>query len=129
MKKTHLLLAPVAALLISAPAFAADESMKSESSIEKDSNGNYSEKDKTVSKDASGKTTDEKTVDNDVDSSGNIDKTVKTKHVHSKGLFHTDRKVTTEDTEKSRNGKMTMTHEKDVNGETVEKSSNTTQHD
>ena len=49
------LLGTAAALALSAPAFSADESMKSTTKVEKDSNGNYDEKDKTVTKDASGK--------------------------------------------------------------------------
>jgi len=125
MNKTYILLASVAAFTLSAPAFAADESMKTETKIEKDSKGNYDEKDKTVTKDASGKTVDEKKVDVDVDAKGNTDKTVKTKHVHSKGLLHKKDKVTTMDTEKTKDGQMTTTHEKKVDGKTVESTTET----
>jgi len=69
---------------------------------------------KTLStKDASGKTVDKKAVDVDVDSKGNTDKTTKTKHVHSTGLFHKDDKVTTKDTEKTKDGQVTTTHRKE----------------
>jgi len=126
MNKTTILLASVAAFALGAPAFAADESIKTETKIEKDSKGNYDEKDKTVTKDASGKTTDKKTVDVDVDAKGNTDKTVTTKHVVSTGLFNKDDKVTTKDTEKTKDGQVTTTHEKKVDGTTVESTTDTT---
>ena len=125
MNKLYILLASAAAFTLSAPAFAADESVKSETKIEKDSKGNLDEKNVTVTKDASGKTTDKKTVVVDVDSKGNTEKTTETKNVHSTGILSKDDKVTTKDTEKTKDGQLTTTHEKKVDGKTVESTTDT----
>ena len=128
MTKTTLLLASVAALALSAPAFSADSntSYEAKTKVSADSNGNYSEKASAKSTDAAGTTTAaEKKVDVDVDSKGNVDKSVTTEASKDpKGLFN-ESKVKTKDTLKTKKGKIKRTHKKVVNGTTTEKTEST----
>ena len=129
MKNASILLASVAAIALSAPAFAADkESFESKTKIEKDSNGNYDEKSKTEKTDTAGTTTtSQKKVDVDVDSKGNVDKTVKTKEsVDPKGLMN-KKTIKTQDTVKTKSdGTVETSHKKVMDGKTVESTSETT---
>jgi uncharacterized membrane protein len=123
MNKTALLLASAASLALTAPAFAADkETFKSETKIEKDSKGNYEAKTETTKTDAAGTTTSmEKKVDIDVDSKGNVDKTVKTEEVvDPKGLMNKTKVKTTDTATTNADGTVDSTHKKVVNGKTVE---------
>ena len=123
MKHTSILLASVAILALNAPAFAAEkETYKSETKMEKDAKGNYSQKDSATKTDAAGTTTNaEKNVSVDVDSKGNTEKTVKIEEsTDPKGLMNkTD--VKTKDTVKTKaDGSVETTHIKKVDGKTVE---------
>lgn len=127
MKKTSVMLVTAAALVMSTSVHAADkETYDSQTKIEKDANGSYSEKDKTVNTDPSGKTTVEKKVDAQVSSNGTTDKTVETENTHKSGWFDKD-SVKTKDTEKtSADGTVEVTHKKVINGTTTENYSNKT---
>lgn len=128
MNKLHVLLASAAALTLAAPAFAADkETYKSETKVEKDTDGDYKAKTETTKTDAAGTTTSvEKKVDIDVDKHGNVDKTVKTEEtVDPKGLMNKTTTKTT-DTEKTKaDGTTETSHKKKVNGKTVEDTTTT----
>jgi hypothetical protein len=121
--KTSILLASVAAIALTSPAFAADkETYKSETKVEKDSKGNYDAKSETSKTDAAGTTTSlEKKVDVDVDAAGNVDKTVKTEEVTDpKGLMNKTKVKTKDTTTTHSNGTVDSSHKKTVNGKTVE---------
>ena len=107
MNKT-VLLASVAAVLLAAPAFAEDVEHKSTF--------------KSETTDAAGTTvTTEKKVKSEVDEKGNVKEKVTTEQkTDPKGLMNST-KVETKDTVKSEDGKTVTTHEKEVNGDTVEK--------
>lgn len=128
MNKTYILLASVAAFALSVPALAADkETYESKTKIESDAKGNYDEKSKVEKTDSAGtETAVEKKVDVDVDAKGNVDKSVKTvETTDPKGLFNKT-KVKTTDTKKTQSdGSVKVTHKKVVNGDTVEKTSET----
>lgn len=128
MKFSSILLTTVAAMALTAPAFAADkESYESKTKVEKSANGDYSEKTTTEKTDMSGTTTSsDKKVSVDVDSNGNTTKSVKTEEVTDpKGLMN--KEVTkTKDTEKMKDGSVETSHKKTVNGKTVEDTSTST---
>ena len=122
MNKLATLLATTAVIAISAPSFAADmkTGVKSESTIERDDDGSYVKKTTASKTDANGTDTSAETkVDMDVDSDGDATKTTTTKETSDpKGLWNKDT-VKTKTTEKLRDGKLTVEHEKSVNGDTV----------
>jgi len=121
--RTLLLFTAVNALALATPVFAADtETYDSHVKVQNDGNGNYKENDKTESTDASGTHIEEKKVDQDVDSRGNVDKSVTTSNVHKKGWFKKN-STKTKDTEKTESdGTVKTTHKKVINGTTVEDS-------
>jgi len=122
MTMKSILLASTAVFALSAAAFAADnESYESNTKIEKDSAGNYSEKDTVTKTDANGTTnSSKKTLKIAVDAKGNTDKIRITETViDPKGLGN-KHVVATKDTEKTKYGMVDTTHTKTVNGKNVE---------
>jgi hypothetical protein len=117
-----ILLASTAIIALSAPAYAADkETYQSGTKIEKDSDGNYSEKATVTKTDADGTTTSsEKNLSVEVDTKGNIDKTRTTEKVSDPQGLGNKHIITTTDTEKTKDGMVTTTHTKTVNGKNVE---------
>lgn len=122
MNKLATLLVTTAAIALAAPSFAADvkTGVKSEATIERDDDGSYTKNTNAEKTDAAGtKTTAETEVDLDVDGDGDATKTTTTKETRDpKGLFNKDT-VKTKTTEKLSDGKLTVEHEKSVNGDTV----------
>jgi hypothetical protein len=120
MKKLATLLMTTAAVALSAPSFAADPSVKAESSIDRHDNGGYTKKVNAEKTNAAGTTTSAQTeVDLSVDDDGNATKTTTTKEATDpKGLWNKDT-TKTKTTEKLNDGKLTVKHEKTVNGTTV----------
>lgn len=122
MTMKSILLASTAVFALSAAAFAADkETYQSDTKIEKDSAGNYSEKDTITKTDANGTTNNsKKTLNITVDAKGNTDKTRTTEiSTDPKGLGN-KHVVATKDTEQTKYGMVTTTHTKTVNGKNVE---------
>ena len=122
MNIKSILLASTAAFALSATAFAADkESYQSTTKIEKDSNGNYSEKDMVTKTDANGATkSSEKKLSNKVDAKGNSDKSKTTEFVTDPKGLGNKRVVTVKDTETTKDGQVSTTHKKTVDGKNVE---------
>ncbi len=122
MNTKSILLASTALFALSAPAFAIDkETYQSNTSIEKDSAGNYAEKNMVTKTDLDGTTTSsEKNLHVAVDASGNVEKSKTTERVSDPQGLGNKHIVTTKDTEKTKNGEVTITHEKTVNGKNVE---------
>ncbi len=122
MNKLATLLATTAAIALAAPSFAADvkTGVKSEATIERNDDGSYVKNTTAEKVNAAGtKATAETTVDFDKDSDGDATKTTETKETRDpKGLFNKDT-VKTKTTEKLKDGKLTVEHEKTVNGDTV----------
>jgi hypothetical protein len=122
MNKLATLLATTAVLAITAPSYAADvkTGVKSEATIERDDDGSYVKKTNAEKTSANGvKSTAETEVDFDHSDDGDATKTTTTKETRDpKGLFNRDT-VKTKTTEKLRDGKLTVEHEKSVNGDTV----------
>jgi hypothetical protein len=122
MNMRTILLASTALFALSAPAFAVDkETYETTTKIEKDSAGNYNEKETVTKTDADKTTTStEKSLIVEVDSNGNIDKS-KTVEITSdpKGLGN-KHVVMIKDTEKTKDGKVISSHEKTVDGKNVE---------
>jgi len=117
-----ILLASVAVVALSATASAADkETYKSTTTIEKSSDGSYSEKDYVTKTDVNGTTTSsEKKLSVEVDAKGNTNKSRTIKNVvDPKGLGN-KHVVEISDTEKTKDGQVTTTHKKTVNGKNVE---------
>lgn len=99
------------------------KSVKSDSSFEKDANGNYERKDTITRTDAAGTIrSSEKNVSVKIDSKGNAKKTVTSeKSTDPKGLGNkTSVKIT--DTKKTTADETTLTHEKKINGDVVDAS-------
>jgi hypothetical protein len=117
-----ILLTSAAILAFSTSAFASDkETYQSGTKIEKDSDGNYSEKATVTKTDADGTTTSsEKNLSVEVDAKGNIDKTRTTERVSDPQGLGNKHVITTTDTEKTKDGMVTTTHAKTVNGKNVE---------
>jgi hypothetical protein len=126
MKMNHILLVTTAMIALGSPAFAADkETYESSTKIEKEKNGNFSEKSKTSKTLMDGTFNSfEKNVDIKVDSKGNIDKTITTEQVvDAKGMGN--KHITkTKDTETRKDGKTSFTHEASVDGKKVTSDSN-----
>jgi len=122
MNKLATLLATTAAIAIAAPAFAADmkTGVKTEATIERDDDGSYVKKENAEKTDAQGtKATAESKVEYDKDRDGDATRTTTTTETRDpKGLWNKDT-VKTKTTEKLRDGKMTVEHQKTVNGDTV----------
>jgi hypothetical protein len=73
------MIALVATVALSAPAFAASESAESKTTVERDSKGNYKEENKSQTTNANGTTNASESKSTvDVKSDGSVDKTVKT---------------------------------------------------
>ena len=123
MTKPFYLLAAVAGIALTSPAFAADASYEAETSIEKSDDGDYEKTTKEELNDTSGTTTSVETnVDVDRDDDGAVEKTVTKEVVEDpKGLFNKT-KTTTKDTVKSEDGEVKTEHLKKVNGDVVEHS-------
>jgi hypothetical protein len=122
MKMKSILLASTALLALSANAFAADkETYQSDIRIEKDSAGNYTDEE-TVTRTGIDKTTvkSEKKISISVDDKGNIDKSKTIKMVTDPKGLGNEHVVTTTDTETTKDGQVTTTHKKTVNGKNVE---------
>ncbi len=122
MKITKLLLLSTAAIVLSGHAFAVEkETYESNTKIEKDSTGNYSEKYSATKKDADGTTTASvRELKIDADEKGNKEKMLTTKKtIDPKGLGNKHIE-STKDTLSSKDGKVSVSHEKIVNGKTVE---------
>ena len=117
-----ILLASTAVFALSATAFAVEkETYQSNTKIEKDYDGNYSEKDTVTKTDAEGTTnSSEKKLSVAVDSNGNTDKSTTTKTITDPKGLGNKHVVTTTDTEKTKDGQVTTTHAKTVNGKNVE---------
>lgn len=133
MKKVIITFAAVAGMAFNAAAFAEDEMVSSQSqtktATEQDANGNYHTK-RTVSAestDAVGTTTSTQTnVKVDANTNGNDEKTVTTETtVDPKGLMNKKKTVVT-DSIKHKDGKREVSHQKKVNGTTVEESTEET---
>jgi len=128
MNMKTILLASVAAFTLSATAYAADpETYQTNTKIDKDSNGNYAEKDVTTKTDSAGTTTTfEKKASVDVDAKGNTDKSTTTKKVTDPAGLHNKQTVTTSNTEKVKDGVVKTSQEIKVDGKTVESKTETT---
>jgi hypothetical protein len=126
-----ILLVSTAFLAISATAFAADkETYQADTKIEKDSDGNYTETNKTVKTDVDGTiNSSERNLTVAVDAKGNIDKSRTTKHVTDPKGLGNKHVTTTKDTETTKYGQVTSTHAKTVNGKSVEGSETNSQSD
>lgn len=123
MKKTLTALLATSALMIAAPAFSADATYESKTTIKRDDDGSMTKETSAVKTDAHGKVSSEVKADVDVDGDGNTEKTVTTKDVNDpKGLFNKNT-VKTEQTSKLKDGKLVVESEKTVNGKTVEEHS------
>jgi hypothetical protein len=120
MKYQALLLATVATLALTSPAFAAEEKYETKTTVTKQDNGDYEKKELTTSTDAAGNSESlEQKVEVDVDPKGNVEKTVSTKHVSDpKGLAN-KHVVEVKDSSKVKDGKLTSTHEKTVDGKNM----------
>jgi hypothetical protein len=127
MNIKSILLISAAIFALGFPAYAADkETYETDVKIEKDANGNYNEKDKTIKTDATGTTTSyEKDAKVSVDTDGNTNKSTTTKSVTDpKGLFNKTT-VTTSNTEKVKDGVAQTGQDVKVNGKTVESTAQT----
>lgn len=130
MNIKSVLLASAAVFLFGVTAYAADkETYQTETKIEKDSDGNYTKKEKTTDTTADGTTTtNEKKATVSVDANGNTDKSTTTKQVTDpKGLMNKTT-VTTSNTEKVKDGVVKTSEEVKVDGKTTESKSETVPH-
>jgi hypothetical protein len=125
MNMKHILLTSTAIIALSTPAFSADKEMyQTTTKIEKDAIGNFSEKSNTTKTEMDGTANSyEKNINITVDDKGNKDKTVTTETMSDpKGLGN--KHVTmTKDTETSKDGAVSSTHEATVNGKSVKSDS------
>lgn len=111
------------AMAVAAPAFAADQTYKAETKIERNDDGSYKKDVSAERKDATGKVAAEVKTELDVDADGNSTKKVSTKDVRDpKGLLNKET-VKTQQTTKVIDGKVSVESEKTVNGDTVEQHS------
>lgn len=122
MKYTSALFTTLAALSLAAPAFAADETYKSETKVERNNDGSGKANVTVEKSDAAGSKTYNRETSVDMDDDGDAEKTVETKSTTDpKGLFNKDT-VKTKDTVKREDGHLKTEHTKTVNGKTVEDS-------
>lgn len=120
MTKLTVVLASVAALGLAAPAFAADATMKTETTVDANKDGSYDKTTKASKKTPSGKVSSETESKLDVDSKGDTTKTTTTEDVNDpKGLMN-KHKTKTETKEKTKDGMTKVEHMKKVDGKTVE---------
>src|SRR5665213_2550566 len=122
MNMKSILLASTAIIALSAGAFGADkESYQSSTKNERDSSGNYNEKDTVTRTGADGTTNSaEKNLNVAVDSDGNTDKSTTTERVSDSKGFGNKHVVMTSDTEKTKDGQVTTTHARTVDGKNME---------
>lgn len=116
------LLLSTAAIVLSFPAFAAEkQTYEISTKIEKDAAGNYLEKNVTNKKDMDGTTTRaERELKINVDSKGNTEKSLtmmKSSDPKGLGNKHVE---SSKDTESTKDGQVNVSHEKVVNGKTIE---------
>lgn len=102
------------------------ESYQDSTKIEKDTDGNYNEKNKATLTDTAGTTTTSESEKNvSVDAKGNTDKTTTTKEVTDpKGMFN-KKTVKTSNSEIVKDGTVKTNKSMTVNGEVVENTSKT----
>ncbi|MBY0427718.1 MAG: hypothetical protein K2Q32_00690 [Alphaproteobacteria bacterium] len=122
MKMKSALLLSTAAIVLSFPAFAAEkQTYEISTKIEKDAAGNYLEKNVTNKKDMDGTTTRaERELKINVDSKGNTEKSLtmmKSSDPKGLGNKHVE---SSKDTESTKDGQVNVSHEKVVNGKTIE---------
>lgn len=121
MNKTFALLASVAAIALAAPAFSADETIKSETKIERDNDGSYTKTTSQKHDTDAGATSAKTKVDVDVNKDGTVEKTTTTKEVNDPdGLMNKDTVKTKEKVKTHKDGTTSVEHKKTVNGKTVE---------
>ena len=122
MKIRNILLASTAIIAFSAPSFAADkETYQSTTKIERDAKGNYNEKTMVTKTDLDGTTnSSEVKLDISVDSKGNTDKTKTAERISDPKGLGNKHVVKVVDTEKTKDGQVSITHTKTVNGKNVE---------
>lgn len=122
MNIKSILLTSTAILAFSASSFAADkETYQATTKIEKDTKGNYSEKNTVVKNDFDGTTnSSEVKLDISVDSKGNTEKSKTSERVSDPKGLGNKHIIKTVDTEKTKDGQVTTTHTKTVNGKNVE---------
>ena len=102
------------------------DSYKTSSEVQKDTKGNYAERDITTKTDADGTYVSfEENANVAVDASGDVSKSTTTKQVTDpKGLMNKST-VTTSNTEKTKDGQVSTSQEVTVDGKTVEKTTET----
>ncbi|MFM9890056.1 MAG: hypothetical protein ACKVOE_05345 [Rickettsiales bacterium] len=119
MKKFVAVLATTTAMSLTTPVFAADASVKSETTLDHSKNGGYDKTTRAEKKTESGRVSSETETNLDVDNNGDTTKTTTTEDVNDpKGLLNkhstkTKTKVKVEDGERS------VEHTKKVDGKTV----------
>ena len=122
MTMKSILLATTAIFALSTSAYAADkESYQETTKIEKDSDGNYKEKDLVKKTDIDGTNySSEKNLKIKVDSKGNINKSRTLEYVTDPKGLGNKHVVMIKDTEDTVDGAVTTAHEKTVNGKNIE---------
>ena len=128
MKTQFLLLSTVAAFTFSGVAIAADKtSYETKTSVIRDAKGNYDEQSKTEKTNAAGTTTSTKEkVEVDVHDNGDVENTVKhQKTTDPRGLMNKRSTTVTDTQDVKHDGSSKTTHEKVVDGKTVERNSTT----
>ncbi len=124
MKRMLAVLAATTAMSLVSPAFAADESAQAKTKVDYKKNGGYESTRTTEQKSADGTArTSEANVDVDVDSSGKVDRTVKTESATDpKGLMNKrkdENKTTFEQKERGGYKQITTSKHTDANGTDV----------
>lgn len=125
MKNSNTLFALTAALMLAAPAFAADVSATTKTEYKQGDNGSYESK-KVMEKEQSNGTAvkDQTSVSVDKDEDGNVEKKIERKTTTDpKGLMNKTTTKTTE-TVKDTADKKEYSHKKEVDGDTVEEENN-----
>ncbi len=120
-----ILLASTAMLALSAPAYATGtETYQTNTKIEKDVDGNFTEKSTTSKTEMDGTTNNyEKNVKISVDDKGNTEKTVTTEAISDPKGLGNKHVTTTLDSETKKDGVVSSTHEATVNGKSVKSDS------
>jgi len=129
MSMKSILLVSAACFALNTAAFAADnESYQSNTRIDKDSSGNYAEKDTTTKTNADGTTTSfEKKADVSVDSNGDVAKSTTTKKVTDATDPFNKHTVKTSNTEQTKDGMVKTGQSVTVGGKTIDSKTETTQ--
>jgi hypothetical protein len=127
MKINRMLLASAAVIALCVPAlnaFAADkETYESNTQIEKDRKGNFSEKSKTSKTDLNGTFSSFEKEIRIEKNDGVTDKTTTTESTVDPNGLGNKRVIKTKDTEKNKNGEISSTHDASVDGKSVESDS------